>query len=54
MIKKVFRKLASVYFYVGVNIIGLPEIHMHKPSLMKIIWIKDKFFKPQTNLLKNK
>ncbi|WP_394760307.1 hypothetical protein [Flavobacterium sp.] len=50
MIKKIFRKLASVYFYVGVNIIRLPEIHIHKPSLIKRIHVK---YKPVATTLKN-
>jgi hypothetical protein len=54
MIKKILKKLGSVYFYIGVNIIGIPEVHIYKPILIKRIWIKGKFFKPQTNLLKNK
>lgn len=35
MSKSVFSKLISIYFYVGVNVIGLPELHKCEFELFK-------------------
>ena len=28
-IRKIIKKIVNIYFYIGVNIIGLPETHKH-------------------------
>jgi uncharacterized membrane protein YozB (DUF420 family) len=30
MLKQVFKSIKIIEFWIGVNIIGLPEIHQHK------------------------
>ena len=29
MIRKILKRITNIYFYIGVNIIGLPEVHKH-------------------------
>jgi len=33
--KKVFKGIIKVYFWVGVNVIGLPDIHVHQIAKYK-------------------
>jgi len=30
-----FKKIISIYFYIGVNVIGIPELINHKLALYK-------------------
>jgi hypothetical protein len=29
MIRKILKRITNIYFYIGVNIIGLPDAHKH-------------------------
>lgn len=33
---KIFKKILNIYFQIGVNVIGLPEIHRHQIRQYKI------------------
>lgn len=33
---KVFKKMISVCFYIGVNVIGIPEVATHNLALYKL------------------
>jgi len=37
MRKKVYQKLFHVYFYIGVNVIGIPELYKHDVHLFKTV-----------------
>ena len=50
MIKKILKKIVNIYFYVGTNIIGLPEAHKHTMYLSKREQPK---FQPVNNKITN-
>lgn len=35
MRKRIYQKMFSVYFYIGVNVLGMPEMHTHDVLLFK-------------------
>lgn len=34
---KIFKGFLGIYFQIGVNVIGIPDIHIHKLSIYKTI-----------------
>ena len=41
MIRKILKRITNIYFYIGVNIIGLPEAHKHTIYSYKKLIDKD-------------
>lgn len=33
---RIFQGFLGIYFQIGVNVIGIPEVHMHKLSIYKL------------------
>lgn len=36
MKKRIFKGIITVSFYIGLNVIGLPEYHNHKLAIYKV------------------
>lgn len=40
MKQKVFKGILKLYFYIGVNVIGIPDFHIHNLAIYKTEQVK--------------